>query len=230
MSKYGKSKISIRRSRVRVKSSPRRSDSSTRWLQRQLNDPYVVAASSAGYRSRAAFKLIGLDERFNFLRAGQLVLDLGAAPGGWSQVAIERTGGVGVGRLWAVDISDMKPISGANILRIDLSKADAITRLHSTLGTQVDLVLSDMAPPAMGHAATDHLRTLILCEKALSIARSILRPKGSFVTKILMGGSEQEFIFDIKTDFQSVKNGKPQASRRDSSETYIVARGFKRSK
>ncbi len=225
--KTAKPKDAARRARVRVKTARRRSASSTRWLERQLNDPYVAAAADAGYRSRAAFKLRGLDERFHLLQPGQRVLDLGAAPGGWTQVAVERVGGVHSGQVWAVDIDEMEPLPGAATLRLDISAPDAIPRLQDALGGPVDVLLSDMAAPATGHAQTDHLRTMALCEAAFAVAPAMLRPGGSFVAKMLMGGTERELLAALKRQFRSVKHAKPEASRRESSETYIVALGFR---
>ena len=218
-----------RRLAVRVKSGRGRKASSTRWLQRQLNDPYVRAARESGYRSRAAFKLIELDDRFHLLEKGLRVVDLGAAPGGWTQVAVERVGArqADGGRVVAVDVTRMEPVAGATILDLDAFADDARTQIESALGGPADLVLSDMSAPATGHAATDHVRVVALCEAALELAEDLLRPGGAFVAKVLHGGTEQSLLAQIKRRFAKVRHAKPPASRSDSAETYLVATGLR---
>ena len=212
-------------SRVRVKSTSGRKVSSTRWLERQLNDPYVRDAKIKGYRSRAAFKLIELDSRFHVLRKGTRVLDLGAAPGGWSQVAVARVGEEG--NVVAVDILEMEPIAGAEILQADLLDAETPARLKAALGGPADVVLSDMAAPTTGHRTTDHLRTTALLEAALDMAEAVLKPGGVFVGKTFQGGASSALLSRIKQRFASVKHVKPPASRAESVELYLVAIGFK---
>ncbi|MGF1624972.1 MAG: RlmE family RNA methyltransferase [Alphaproteobacteria bacterium] len=214
---------------VRVKTARGRKISSTRWLQRQLNDPYVAEARRRGYRSRAAFKLIELDDRFQVLKPGARVLDLGAAPGGWSQVAVERVGPSG--RVVAVDIRPMEPLPDVAFIEADITEAetDALVReaLGGAAGGKADVVLSDMASSATGHAATDHLRTMALVEAALDCARGLLAPGGAFVAKVLQGGTQAALLAAMKRDFERVKHAKPPASRTDSSEMYVVATGYR---
>jgi len=214
-----------RRKSVRVKTARGRKLSSTRWLQRQLNDPYVQEAKRKGYRSRAAFKLLELDERFGLLRAGARVLDLGAAPGGWSQVAADTVGAEGV--VVAVDIQEIEPLAGVTILQGDIYDADLPARVAAALGGRADLVMSDMAAPATGHAQTDHLRTMALLEAAYDIARGLLAPGGAFVGKVLQGGTEQALLTALKRNFAKVAHAKPAASRKESAEMYLVALGFR---
>jgi 23S rRNA (uridine2552-2'-O)-methyltransferase len=209
--------------RVRVKSAKGRSVSSTRWLSRQLNDPYVRAAKAKGYRSRAAFKLIELDEKFHFLKKGARILDLGAAPGGWSQVAAARGA-----KIVATDILEMEPIAGVEFIRADFLDAQTPRRLKEALGGPADIVLSDMAAPTTGHRATDHIRTVALLEAALEIASEVLKPGGAFIGKVFQGGATGELLARIKKEFSSVKHVKPPASRAESVELYLVAQGFKR--
>jgi 23S rRNA (uridine2552-2'-O)-methyltransferase len=209
---------------VRVRAAHRK-PSSARWLERQLNDPYVAAARRAGYRSRAAFKLVELDRRFGLLRRGQRVVDLGCAPGGWTQVAVERTGGRGI--VVGVDLADTAPLSGAVLLRIDLREAGAAALIRAALGGPADIVLSDMAPSATGHAATDHLRILALAETGLAVADELLAPGGAFVAKVFQGGATGELLAALKATFAELRHAKPRASRPESAETYIVARGFR---
>ncbi len=215
--------------KTRVETAKGRRLSSTRWLQRQLNDPYVQAAQRDGYRSRAAYKLTELDDRFGLLKPGRRVLDLGAAPGGWSQVAAARVGpGTGKrGRVLAVDIVEMEPIPGVEILRLDFTQEGADTAVRDALGGPVDVVLSDMAAPATGHKATDHLRIVHLCELALALAEEVLAPGGAFVAKVLQGGAEAELLAHMKRLFGTVRHVKPAASRKESAETYVVATGFR---
>jgi 23S rRNA (uridine2552-2'-O)-methyltransferase len=213
------------RDKVRVKSSRGRTVSSRRWLERQLNDPYVHAARTKGYRSRAAFKILELDSQFHFLKKGARVLDLGAAPGGWSQVALARIGASG--RLVAADILEMEPLAGVEVLLADLTDPDVPARLREALGGPADVVMSDMAAPTTGHRATDHLRTLALMEIALEVARDTLKPGGTFVGKVFRGGTAGELLNAIKKSFREVKHVKPPASRAESVELYLVALGFK---
>jgi 23S rRNA (uridine2552-2'-O)-methyltransferase len=210
---------------VRLERSRRRKASSRRWLERQLNDPYVAAARRAGYRSRAAWKLVELDRRFGLLRPGQRVVDLGCAPGGWSQVAAERVGRHGT--VVGVDLADTAPLPGLRLVRADLSEAGAAAAIAAVLGGPADLVLSDMAPAATGHAATDHLRILALAECGFAVAAELLAPGGSFVAKVFRGGAEGELHATLKRAFAELRHAKPPASRRESAETYIVARGFR---
>ncbi len=213
---------------TRVKTAGKRRSSSTRWLQRQLNDPYVAEARKQGYRSRAAFKLLQLDEKFSLLRRGQRVVDLGAAPGGWTQVAVARVKpDSGSGQVVALDYLEMDPIPGATILKIDFLDDEAPDRLKAALGGPADLVLSDMAAPTTGHASTDHLRIMGLAEVAADFAAEVLAPGGAFVCKLFQGGAEKDLLDRLKRDFAKVRHAKPEASRSDSSETYLVATGFR---
>jgi 23S rRNA (uridine2552-2'-O)-methyltransferase len=212
--------------RVKVKSAKGREVSSTRWLARQLNDPYVREAKEKGYRSRAAFKLIELDAKFHFLRKGAVVLDLGAAPGGWSQVAAARAGETG--RVVAADILQIEPIAGVEILEADLRDAATSARLAAALGGSAGVVLSDMAAPTTGHRPTDHLRTTALFEAALDVAEQVLKPGGVFVGKVFQGGATGELLARVKKRFRDVRHVKPPASRAESVELYLVATGFKR--
>lgn len=210
---------------VRVKTAKGRKTSSTRWLQRQLNDPYVEAARREGLRSRAAFKLQELDDRYRFLARGAVVVDLGASPGGWTQVALQRVGDGG--RVIAVDINEMDAVSGAEMLVADVSDEAAAARIREAADGKVDVVLSDMAPPATGHRATDHLRIVGLVEAALELAREILKPGGSFVAKVWQGGTEGDLLAQMKREFAKVRHAKPKASRADSAEIYVVAQGYR---
>lgn len=207
---------------VRVKSSRRRKPSSTDWLNRQLNDPYVAEAKRQGYRSRAAFKLQQLDERFHLLKRGARVVDLGCAPGGWSQVAAE----IGA-RVVGVDLSPTDPLPGAVLIEGDFREADVEAAVTAALGGPADLVLSDMAAPATGHAATDHLRVVALAEDAFAFAETVLRPGGTFVAKMFKGGTEGALLATLKQAFAEVRHAKPAASRAESAETYVVAKGFR---
>lgn len=210
---------------TRLRTAKGRSSASQRWLERQLNDPYVQAAKAQGLRSRAAFKLIELDERFRLLRPGQRVVDLGAAPGGWTQVAVRKVGERG--RVVGLDLLPMDAIPGATILQGDFQEEEAERRVEEALGGQADLVLSDMAPNTTGHAATDHLRIIALAELALDFALRVLAPGGAFVAKVFQGGSEKELLALLKRNFVAVRHAKPPASRKDSSELYVVATGFR---
>lgn len=216
---------SKRREAVRVKTAKKRSQSSAEWLRRQLNDPYVAAAKEQGYRSRAAFKIIQLDEDFHLLCKNLKVVDLGAAPGGWTQVAVKKIGPKG--KLIALDILEMPPIEGATILHMDFLAEDAPDKLKEALGGPADLVLSDLAPSTTGHAKTDHLRIIALAESAALFAIEVLAPGGAFVCKLFQGGAEKELLDLLKKHFTKMKHAKPAASRSDSSESYIVAQGFK---
>jgi 23S rRNA (uridine2552-2'-O)-methyltransferase len=211
--------------KVRVDARKPRSAASRRWLERQLNDPYVAAARREGLRSRAAYKLIGLDERLNLLKKGARVVDLGATPGGWSQVAAARVGPQG--RVVAVDKAPMDALAGVTTLTLDLLDVDGVDQVRAALGGPADLVQSDMAPSATGHHRTDHLRNVALCEAALDLAESVLAPGGGFVAKVLRGGAESALLTRLKLGFRSVRHVKPPASRADSSEIYVVATGFR---
>jgi len=210
---------------VRVRSARRRKASSTEWLKRQLNDPFVVEARRLGYRSRAAFKLIQLDDRFHLLAPGRRVVDLGCAPGGWTQVAAERIGPQG--RVAGIDLNPTDPIPGATLLTGDFTDPACAARITEALGGPADLVLSDMAAPATGHAATDHLRIVALAEEALAYARTMLKPGGAFVAKVYQGGAEGELLLALKRAFREVRHAKPAASRSESAETYVVTTGFR---
>ena len=214
---------------VRVKTAGRRRPSSTRWLARQLNDPYVSEAQRLGYRSRAAFKLVQLDERFHLLTPGMRVVDLGAAPGGWTQVVVARVAPPGkpAGSVVAIDISPMDPVPGAIVLQGDCRDAPSIAAVREALAGPADLVLSDMAPAATGHAPTDHLRIIALAEIAHDSALALLAPGGTFICKVLQGGAQGDLLAALKRDFASVRHVKPQASRADSAEVYLVAQGFR---
>jgi 23S rRNA (uridine2552-2'-O)-methyltransferase len=215
--------------KVRVGTAKRRKASSTRWLERQLNDPYVARARAEGHRSRSAYKLIEIDDRYHVLAPGRRVVDLGAAPGGWSTVAADRVRSTDADpRVVAVDYLDMDPIPGVVILKQDFLDADAPAAIRRALGgAPVDVVLSDLAAPTTGHRQTDHLRTMNLCEAAADFAVSSLRPGGSFVAKVFRGGTEGELLARLKRDFANVHHVKPPASRAESVELYLVARGFR---
>ena len=212
---------------TKVKTARGRKLSSTRWLQRQLNDPYVLRAKAEGYRSRAAYKLTDLDDKFGFLKPGGAVVDLGAAPGGWTQVAVARTGGPGRGRVVGIDYLGMEPVDGAEILEMSFLDEGAPERLKALLGGGADVVMSDMAAPTTGHRATDHLRIIALAEEALGFAEDVLEPGGAFLAKVLQGGSEKSLLDRLKADFTRVAHAKPSASRADSAEMYVVATGFR---
>ncbi len=218
-----------RQQSVRVKTAHKRSLSSTLWLQRQLNDPYVAEAKRLGYRSRAAFKLLQLDEKYHLLGPGKRVVDLGAAPGGWTQVAVARVGSEqGRGRVVGLDILAMDPIPGADLIQADFLAPEAPDLLRALLGGGADLVMSDMAAPTTGHAKTDHIRVIGLAETALQFALEVLEPGGAFVAKVFQGGSEKDLLNPLKKHFALVRHAKPAASRADSSEMYVVATGFRR--
>jgi 23S rRNA (uridine2552-2'-O)-methyltransferase len=210
---------------ARLKTAKGRSPQSQRWLERQLNDPYVQAAKAAGWRSRAAFKLIELDDKFHLLKPGARVVDLGCAPGGWTQVALRKVGDRG--RVVGLDLLPVDPVAGATILQGDFQDPEAERQVEAALGGQADLVLSDMAPNTTGHAATDHLRIMALAELALDFALRVLAPGGGFAAKVFQGGSEKDFLELLKRRFATVRHAKPPASRKDSSELYVVATGFR---
>jgi 23S rRNA (uridine2552-2'-O)-methyltransferase len=217
---------------TRVRTAKGRKLSSTRWLERQLNDPYVAEARRLGYRSRAAFKLIELDDKHHFLKPGGRVVDLGAAPGGWTQVAVARVkADAGPaekrGEVVGIDLQEVEPVPGATLIQGDFLDADAPERIKAAMGGAADAVLSDMAAPATGHAATDHLKIMALCEAAYEFALEVLAPGGAFVAKVLTGGTETEMLARMKRDFKTVKHAKPPASRADSKELYLVALGFR---
>src|SRR5581483_9009866 len=225
MARNGKSsRPTGRRATVRVKTARGRTVSSQRWLQRQLNDPYVAEAKKRGYRSRAAFKLLQLDDQFRFLKPGFRVVDLGAAPGGWTQVAVER---VRPGRGTGIVTTPVEPIAGATVLAKDFYDEDAPQVLTEALAGQADVVLSDMAAAATGDPQIDHLRIMALAEAAHDFARQVLRPGGTFVAKVLRGGTERGLLEQLKRDFAKVRHVKPAASRADSAEMYVVATGFR---
>lgn len=222
--KRGGGRVGRRGATVRVKTARGRKPSSTRWLQRQLNDPYVAAAAKQGYRSRAAWKLIEIDDRFGLLRPGARVLDLGAAPGGWTQVAAERAPR---GRVIALDRVEMEPVAGAEVQTVDLDDDAAAEALTAELAGGVDLVLSDMAISATGHRGTDQIRNRRLAELAYDVARRVLRPGGGFVVKAFHGGGDADLVAGLKRAFREVRSVKPAASRPESAELYLVARGFR---
>ncbi len=217
-----------RKLKVRVKTGKRRSLSSKLWLDRQLNDPYVARAKREGFRSRAAFKLAEIDDKFHIFKPGLAVVDLGAAPGGWSQVAAKRVGAAdGKGRVVAIDLLDMPPIPGVTFERLDFLDAQAPERLKTMLGGGADIVLSDMAANATGHRRTDHLKIMALVETAADFAGEVLKPGGAFLAKVLQGGTEGDLLASLKRDYASVKHVKPPASRADSAELYVLATGFR---
>ncbi|MFZ1413646.1 MAG: RlmE family RNA methyltransferase [Defluviicoccus sp.] len=213
----------------RLSDGKQRKDSSQRWLTRQLNDPYVAAAKRHGYRSRAAFKLLELDDRFHFLRPGARVVDLGAAPGGWTQVAVQRVraGENARARVVAIDLAPMQAIEGATIVSVDAEDADLSGRVRALLGGWADVVLSDMAPKASGHRGADHLRIIALAETAAALAEEMLAEGGSFVCKVWQGGAETALLARLKSLFATVRHAKPPASRPESAEVYLVAQGFR---
>lgn len=210
--------------RTRVKTAKGRKIGSTRWLERQLNDPYVKRAKAEGYRSRAAYKLLELDEKFGFLKNVQRVVDLGIAPGGWSQVVRHKLPQAAV---VGIDLLPTEPLEGVTILQMDFMDDAAPALLREALGGPADLVMSDMAANTVGHPQTDHLRTMALVEAGLHFAAEILRPGGAFVAKVLAGGADSHLVAELKRLFTTVKHAKPPASRKGSSEWYVVAQGFK---
>jgi len=208
----------------RIRTAKGRKSSSTRWLERQLNDPYVRRAKAENYRSRAAYKLLELDERFGLLKGVKAVIDLGIAPGGWSQVVRRRSGQA---KVVGIDLLPTDPIEGVTILQMDFMDEAAPERLKQELGGEADLVLSDMAANTVGHQQTDHLRTMALVEAGLLFATEVLRPGGAYVAKVLAGGADNQLVAEMKRHFTTVKHAKPPASRKDSSEWYVIAQGFK---
>ncbi|MEP1768218.1 MAG: RlmE family RNA methyltransferase [Sulfitobacter sp.] len=219
--------------KVKVKSARGRTTSSTRWLQRQLNDPYVKRAKTEGYRGRAAFKIMELDDKYRFLVPGARIVDLGAAPGGWCQVAVKRSnvlgekGGKAVGTILAIDLQEMEPIAGCEIHQLDFMEDDADLKVKEWLGGMADVVMSDMAASSSGHKQTDHLRIIALCEAAAYFAFDVLEEGGTFIAKTLAGGAEGELQKLLKQRFTKVANYKPPSSRQDSSEKFVVATGFR---
>ena len=210
---------------ARLKGEKRRTPSSRAWLERQISDPYVARAKREGFRSRAAYKLAEIDDKYRLLRPGAHVVDLGAAPGGWSEIAARRIGGHG--RVIAIDILEMKPVAGVEFLQLDFLDETAPARLKAMLDGKADVVLSDMAANATGHRQTDHLRIMALAEAAAHFVREVLSEGGSFLCKVLQGGTEAALLAALKRDFASVKHVKPPASRSDSAELYMLARGFR---
>ena len=214
---------------VQVRTAKGRKTSSTNWLQRQLNDPYVQAAKREGYRSRAAYKLLEIDDKYNFLKRGCVVIDLGAAPGGWSQVAATRVhAGKAPGFVLGVDLLEIDAIRDVTLLKADFMDDEALNLIDDILGgRKADIVLSDMAAPATGHKQTDHLRIIGLCEAALEFAEDKLVPDGTFLAKVLQGGTEKTLLDKLKRGFEKVRHLKPEASRSDSAELYVLAQGFR---
>ncbi|MEX0329058.1 MAG: RlmE family RNA methyltransferase [Ruegeria sp.] len=219
--------------KVKVKTARGRKLSSTRWLERQLNDPYVKRAQVEGYRGRAAFKILELDEKFRFLVPGARVVDLGCAPGGWLQVAVKRVNALGeksgkrIGTVLGVDLQEVEPVAGAEIHQLDFMEDDADQQVKDWLGGKADVVMSDMAAASSGHKQTDHLRIMALCETAAYFAFDVLEEGGTFVAKVLAGGAEGDLQKLLKQKFTKVANVKPPASRSDSSEKFVVATGFR---
>lgn len=210
--------------RQRVRTARNRTAASTRWLERQLNDPYVRRAKAEGYRSRAAYKLLELDEKFGLLKGARRIVDLGVAPGGWAQVARKR---VPAANVVGIDLLPTDPIDGVTLFQMDFTAEDAPERLRDALGGPADLVMSDMAANTVGHAQTDHLRTMALVEAAAWFAIETLRPGGGFIAKVLAGGADNDLVALLKREFATVKHAKPPASRKESSEWYVIAQGFK---
>ncbi|MCJ8158089.1 RlmE family RNA methyltransferase [Sphingomonas sp. LaA6.9] len=210
--------------RQRVRTAKGRTAASTRWLERQLNDPYVRKARAEGYRSRAAYKLIELDEKFGLLRGAKRIVDLGIAPGGWSQVARKKVPGAAI---VGIDLLPTDPIDGVTIFQMDFMDERAPERLNEALGGPADLVMSDMAANTVGHTQTDHLRTMALVEAGAYFAVDVLEPGGAYVAKVFAGGTDHELLAMLKRNFTTVKHAKPPASRKDSSEWYVIAQGFK---
>jgi 23S rRNA (uridine2552-2'-O)-methyltransferase len=229
--------VNVRRSgrgerelKIRVKSGKGRSVSSKAWLERQLNDPYVARAKREGFRSRSAFKLVEIDDKYRVLKPGAHVVDLGAAPGGWSQVAAKRIDAPARGRVVAIDVLPMAPLGGVDFLNLDFLDEAATKRLKEKLGGAADLVLSDMAANATGHRRTDHLKIVALVEAAAEFATEVLKPGGSFLAKVLQGGTDTSLLARLRRDFAQVRHVKPAASRADSSELYLLATGFRGSR
>lgn len=218
-----------RQLRVRVKTARKRTASSQRWLERQLNDPYVAAAKREGWRSRAAFKILEMDDKHRFLKPGQTIIDLGAAPGGWTQVAVDRVKALDRrGKVIAIDYLAMEPVAGAEILLMDFMDDEAPGELIRRLDNgRADAVLSDMAAPTTGHTGTDHLRIMALAEAAAEFAIGVLKPGGTFLAKVFQGGAEKQLLDTLKVNFTTVRHVKPPASRAESAELYVLATGFR---
>jgi len=216
----------MRQIHTKVKTARGRKRSSTKWLQRQLNDPFVQMAQRDGYRSRAAYKVIEIDDKFDIFKPGKSVVDLGAAPGGWTQVAVQRVKGA---KVIGIDLQEVEPITGSTLIQCDFTEDIALELLEEALQSKkTDIVLSDMAAPSCGHAQTDHLRIMALCEMAFDFAKHNLNEDGAFAAKILQGGAEKELLDDLKKHFKVVKHFKPNSSRKDSAEMYVVATGFRK--
>ena len=215
----------VRNLKQRVKTANKRSLSSQKWLERQLNDPYVARAKREGYRSRAAYKLLEIDEKYKILKAGQRVVDLGAAPGGWSQIAAKVVGPKG--KVVGIDLLPIDPMAGVEFIELDFLDDSAPGQLIEMLGGPADVVMSDMAANTTGHKKTDHLRIIGLAEAAIYFAREILAPGGAFIAKVFQGGTENQLLADLKRDFAVVRHVKPAASRADSAELYVMATGFR---
>jgi 23S rRNA (uridine2552-2'-O)-methyltransferase len=220
-----KSGSGVRNLKQRVKTANKRSLSSQKWLERQLNDPYVARAKREGYRSRAAYKLLEIDEKYKILKPGQRVVDLGAAPGGWSQIAAKVVGAKG--KVVGIDLLPIDPMPGVEFIELDFLDESAPGRLIDMLGGPADVVMSDMAANTTGHKKTDHLRIIGLAEAAIYFAREILAPGGAFIAKVFQGGTENQLLADLKRDFAVVRHVKPAASRADSAELYVMATGFR---
>ncbi|HZH11035.1 MAG TPA: RlmE family RNA methyltransferase [Microvirga sp.] len=220
-----KSGSGTRNLKQRVKTAHKRSLSSQKWLERQLNDPYVARAKREGYRSRAAFKLIEIDEKYHILKPGQRIVDLGAAPGGWSQIAAKKIGPKG--KVVGIDLLPIDPMPGVEFIQLDFLDESAPGKLIEMLGGQADIVMSDMAANTTGHKKTDHLRIIGLAEAAIYFAREVLAPGGVFLAKVFQGGTENQLLADLKRDFAVVRHVKPAASRADSAELYVLATGFR---
>lgn len=220
-----KSGSGVRNLKQRVKTANKRSLSSQKWLERQLNDPYVARAKREGYRSRAAFKLLEIDEKYHILKPGQRVVDLGAAPGGWSQIAAKKVGPKG--KVVGIDLLPIDPMAGVEFIQLDFLDESAPGKLIEMLGGPADVVMSDMAANTTGHKKTDHLRIIGLAEAAIYFAREILAPGGVFIAKVFQGGTENQLLTDLKRDFSVVRHVKPAASRADSAELYVLATGFR---
>jgi 23S rRNA (uridine2552-2'-O)-methyltransferase len=224
----GGGETGARNLKQRLKTARKRTLSSQKWLERQINDPYVARAKREGYRSRAAYKLIEIDQKYKVLKPGQRIVDLGAAPGGWSQVAARKIGlGEGRGRIVAIDLLPMEPLAGVDFLELDFLDEKAPEILISRLGGEADLVMSDMAANTTGHKKTDHLRIMGLAETAADFARQVLAPGGAFLAKVFQGGTEGGLLTALKQDFAQVRHIKPAASRADSAELYVLATGFR---
>ena len=224
----GGGETGARNLKQRLKTARKRTLSSQKWLERQLNDPYVARAKREGYRSRAAYKLIEIDQKYKVLRPGQRIVDLGAAPGGWSQVAARKIGlDEGRGRIVAIDLLPIEPLAGVDFLELDFLDEKAPEILISRLGGEADLVMSDMAANTTGHKKTDHLRIMGLAETAADFARQVLAPGGAFLAKVFQGGTEGSLLTALKQDFAQVRHVKPAASRADSAELYVLATGFR---